>query len=306
MMLSFKMKNDPKRIDLLNKLTIGIATYNDWDALKTTLSKLVEQGLANVKTIIFDDGSTEKIDFDLSVFPMPIVFKRFEQSQGSPAQRNNLAAATTTEYLLSIDDDSYPVNGDICSVIAEMEKDQDLVVMALDIRGPEDSVEVAPEVSTPTDIRYFVNCGALFRVDYFNATGGFQNPDDLGWIYNEELDFSIRCWRDGKRIKLDKRFVIVHDRELKDGEDPYKATCYARGIGYLYGRYFRGTFGLYKMLKMPFMFYRSPRTHAIWLKSIVSFAKCYSAGKRDRSLDTRSFASKDQWNWDKLELPPFA
>ncbi|MBC2606708.1 glycosyltransferase family 2 protein [Pelagicoccus albus] len=295
-----------RRSELLDKLTIGISAYNNWPGLKLTLQKLVEVGLGDVKMVIVDDGSKKPIDFDLSEFPMDIVFKRYEESRGCVFQRNNIGSMVETDYYLSIDDDAYPVNGDICDVIESMEKDLDISVMALDVRGPKDSFELHVDAYELREVRYFVLCGCLIRTDHFKKSGGFQNPDELGWIYNEELDYSIRCWRDGHKIVLDRRFVLVHDRELVDGEDSYKSNCYARGLGYLHGRYFTGAVSLYKFLKMPFMLALSCRTRPFWLSSLGAFIKSYRVGVEHRTRDSRIFRGKDLWKWDRLDLPPFA
>lgn len=300
------MENTLRRKELLSKLTIGIAAYNGWDGLKKTLEKLVSMRLQDAQVIIFDDGSPTKIDFELQLFPLSIYFKRFEKSLGCVKQRNNIAEATKTKYLLSIDDDSYPVRGDISEVIEEMEKRDDVAVMALDVCGPNDPVRHNPKIEKPTDIRYFVLCAALIRIDHFKAIDGLQNPDELGWIYNEELDYSLRCWRDGKRIMLDRRLLVLHDRELLDGQDSYKSACYAKGLGYIHGRYYRGIFSLFKLIKMPFMIFNSPRTKKTWAKSIFSYIKCLKVGISHRNFDKSEFKSKTQWHWDSLDNPPYA
>lgn len=300
------MTNKLRRSELLEKLTIGISAYNNWVGLKLTLEKLVECGLGNIRMVIVDDGSRTPIDFDLNAFPMDIVFRRYEKSRGCVYQRNNIARMVETDYYLSIDDDAYPVNGDVCDVIEAMEEDTDIAVMALDVRGPKDSVELAADSAELKSVRYFVLCGCLIRNDYLKESGGFQNPDELGWIYNEELDYSIRCWRDGKKILLDRRFVIVHDRELVDGQDVYKSNCYAKGLGYLHGRYFNGPISLFKFLKMPFMLAKSKRTRPFWMSSLISFLRSYRVGLKHRASDSKRFEWRELWRWDRLDLPPFA
>lgn len=300
------MKNKKRREELLQKLTIGISAYNDWRGLQKTLKKIEEIGLGDVQMVIVDDGSREEIDFDLAAYSMPIRFKRFEKSLGCVVQRNNLSSMVETKYFMSIDDDSYPVNGDVCDVLDELERDDDIAVMALDVRGPREDISLSEDEAYLTDVMYFVNCGCIIRNDYFKASGGYQNPDHLGWIFNEELDYSIRCWRDGKKIRLDRRFVLVHDRDLVDGQDSFKSSCYAKGLGYLSGRYYNGMFALYKIAKVPFMMLRSKMTRPFWFKSVASFVKAYASGVADRKFDKRKFVGRKQWSWDRLDLPPYA
>lgn len=300
------MKDENRRKKLLDKLTIGISAYNDWKSLKKSLAKIEENGLGDVQVVIVDDGSRSEIDFDLGEFSMPILFKRYEKSLGCVTQRNNLSSMIKTKYFMTIDDDSYPVNGDVCDSLEEMERDEDIAVMAFDVRGPEEDISIAEDAGPLTDVKYHVNCGALIDNDYFKAVGGYQNPDRLGWIFCEELDYAIRCWRDGKKIQLDKRYVLVHDRDLVDGQDSYKSSCYATGLGYISGRYFNGTFALYKILKMPFMLMKSKMTRPFWFKSMISFFKAFGPGTVDRRFDKRTFDGKDQWTWDKFGLPPYA
>ena len=70
-------------------------------------------GLADLETIVIDDGSVHPAPASLlERFPW-IRLERCAESYGLIIQRNRLARMMTSPYYLSLDDDSFPVAGNL-------------------------------------------------------------------------------------------------------------------------------------------------------------------------------------------------
>src|SRR6267154_6329903 len=116
--------------------TVGIATKNRWDDLKVTLSKIREYGWQEVRVIIFDDCSDVPCPFEVKDILFNADLKRFPDSKGYIARRNQLAENISTPYYFSLDDDSYPVGGSIHGALELISKGDDVFCIAFPIYNP--------------------------------------------------------------------------------------------------------------------------------------------------------------------------
>ena len=92
---------------------IGITTKDRWEDLAVTLAVLKGEGLDCLETVIIDDGSRVPIPDELREKFSWVKFVRHEESKGLIVRRNELVDRLSTEFYLSLDDDSFPVAGDL-------------------------------------------------------------------------------------------------------------------------------------------------------------------------------------------------
>ncbi len=117
----------------LNQVGLGITTKDRWDDLAVTLTHLKKQGYGEVETIVIDDGSKHPAPTSLrDAFPN-IRFERVEHSLGLVVQRNRLAQMLSSTYYLSLDDDSFPVTGDIGEAASWLENHPRVIALAFQI-----------------------------------------------------------------------------------------------------------------------------------------------------------------------------
>src|SRR5687768_8649679 len=125
----------PDRVGLsgLDNIGIGITTKDRWEDLEVTLSVLSSSRLSTLETIVVDDGSSRPVPPALlERFPW-VRFERSDRSYGLIDQRNRLATMMTSAYYLSLDDDSFPVAGDLGQAVQFLAAKPDTVGLAFSI-----------------------------------------------------------------------------------------------------------------------------------------------------------------------------
>lgn len=186
---------------------IGITTKNRWSDLDATLTRLRQDGLDQLETVVIDDGSDQPMPADFSArFPW-IKFERFEQSEGLIARRNVLARRLTTEFYLSLDDDSFPVAGDLAAAAAWLKAHPEASALAFRIIKADDEVPDVAKAPAPVPSNDFIGCGFMLRRDLFASLGGFEERLK---IYHEEPEYSFRAFQAGYSCYGYPAVVIRH------------------------------------------------------------------------------------------------
>ncbi len=186
---------------------IGISTKNRWKDLAVTLEHLRDDGLDCLETIVIDDGSdTPAPDEMLKRFQW-VKFVRFEQSQGYITQRNRLGRLLSTEFYLSLDDDSFPVRGDLGAASAWLHDHPEVAALALRIIFAEEPLPADSDKAEPVLVKDFIGCGFILRREMFLSLGGFE---ERLYFYHEEPEYCFRTFQLGYQTYLYPSIVIRH------------------------------------------------------------------------------------------------
>jgi len=121
----------------------------------------------------------------------------FNEGTGS---RNRVIGRTDADWIVMLDDDSYPVDDGFVDALAEAPDGASVV--SADVRLPNAGTREMgglPEV--------FVGCGVAIRRNVFESLGGY---DASFGYYAEEYDFAARVLLDGGSVRFDPRFRVDH------------------------------------------------------------------------------------------------
>jgi GT2 family glycosyltransferase len=223
----------PKRA-VTKQLGIGITTKDRWDDLSFTLSELKKNGLEDVETLVIDDGSAQPLPRALRMAFPKVRFERVAHSLGLVVQRNRLARMLSTTYYLSLDDDSFPVAGDIHDAVIWLETHPSVAALALHIVHANDSIPKLEERGEPFPVRYYIGCGHLLRRKQFLELGGYL---ERLHYFGEEVDFCLKALLKGFSTYAYPAVVIRHNRTPIARNLAKAARYYIRNqaiIGYLY------------------------------------------------------------------------
>jgi GT2 family glycosyltransferase len=195
------------RTSLSNLVSIGITTRNRWQDLRVTLQKLDEAGLGQLPIRIFDDGSDEPCPISgISLLQMEL--RRFSDSAGLIVRRNQLATDVETKYLLSLDDDSYPVAGSLEAAVEFAETDPDLLCLSFPIYNPILGLHHTRSLTKEIyQVRSFTGCGHLMNLPHFWKVGGYR--EELVH-QGEEIDLAARALQEGFKCFHFPDFQIHH------------------------------------------------------------------------------------------------
>ncbi len=193
---------------LSRRVGITIPTRDRWDDLDVTLTQLREHGYSSLETIVIDDGS---------VVPMPagfaerfpwVRFIRFEQMEGACVQRNRLAHLLTTPLLLSFDDDSYPVAGDLEAACDWLEQRPKVFALSFQISFRDEKPPENFASREPFPVRDFIGCAALVRREVFLALGGYE---ERFIFYGEEPELCMRAMQQGHAVYGFPALIVQHN-----------------------------------------------------------------------------------------------
>jgi len=188
---------------------IGISTKDRWDDLAVTLSELRKSGYGDLETIVIDDGSRQPVPPALRRDFPRVRFERVDTSLNYVVQRNRLAQMLTSTYYLSLDDDSFPVAGDLGAAVTWLEEHPSVAALAFHIINRDDPAPPPETLGEPYPVRYYIGCAHLLRRRQFLELGGYL---ERLHYFGEELDFCLKALREGFGTYTFPGVVVRHNR----------------------------------------------------------------------------------------------
>jgi GT2 family glycosyltransferase len=186
------------------RLSIVIVNWNRLDDVRRNIGRLLRLEIPRSEIIVVDNGSTDGSAEYLARFAS-IRLIRLETNLGPAAARNVGIDAAGGRYILFLDSDALLGRRGVSRLLRRMEADPTLGVIGCRIvnagtrRLDQWIYAEAPQTHERVEFETysFSAAGALARADALRESGGFW--DEL-FIYNEEVDLSIRMIRSGYRI----------------------------------------------------------------------------------------------------------
>jgi GT2 family glycosyltransferase len=277
---------------------IGISTKDRWDDVDLTLSQLRAQGYEDAETIVIDDGSKEPSPQALrDKFPK-VRFERVDYSLGYVVQRNRLAHMLSSTYYLSLDDDSFPVAGDIDKAVIWLDNHPSVAALAFRIVERDEIVPHLDTLGEPFPIRRYVGCAHLLRRRQFLELGGYL---ERLHYYGEELEFCLKALREGFSTYAYPAVVIRHNRTPVARNSTKSARYYIRNEAIVGLLYFPFPFsilrvaGCLRILRDPKSNRHPARQLLGWAEALVCAIRWW---KLRQPLSVAQFRA-----WKKLPLP---
>ncbi|MEE9129333.1 MAG: glycosyltransferase [Phycisphaerales bacterium] len=182
--------------------------------------------LDGAEVIIVDNASDSPASIpDRLDNGLPVRSFRMASNHGAAA-RNFAAEQAQGDWLIMLDDDSYPLDTDFITVLDEAPPD--VAAIGADIRLPDQRREAGglPEV--------FVGCGAAIRRQAFLDAGGY---DPTFHYYAEEYDLCAKLLLAGHRIVHDDRFRVQHEKVSAGRDMNFILKYLVRNNGWIVQRY---------------------------------------------------------------------
>lgn len=196
-------------------ISIVLATHNRRSVVEHTLDHLDECGLdrTDYETVVVDnhstDGTTEAIDHRVNRLI------RLPRNAGSTAKAYG-AEEARGQYIVFLDDDSYPHPGTLESLIHLFEGQGHLGAAGFIVKhaNGESEGQALPGV--------FHACGVGLRAEAYAECGGL----DRGFFqYGDEYDLSFRLADAGWDVGVFENLVVQHDR-LEHASRPERRAYY--------------------------------------------------------------------------------
>jgi GT2 family glycosyltransferase len=177
--------------------------------LRRTCRRLLHLAPPPDEVLILADACTdETVPMMQREFPEFTLIESTE-SLGSSGARDAVARAVRSDIMLTLDDDSYPIEDDMIARLKELfSSDTLLAVVTFPQRSDEfpETLEQA-DFGPSTDVGTYVNCASAVRRETFLAMGGYMR---FFWHMYDEPDLSVRLIDAGYRIRYETSRCIRH------------------------------------------------------------------------------------------------
>ncbi len=179
-----------------------LATHNRAPVLLNTLDRIAACGLAprEYEILVVDNGSTDGTAELIRRRTPNARLIALERNRGSCAKGLAVPHARG-EFVVFLDDDSYPLYGSVQHMVRHFEEDPSLGAAGFVVRLPDG----ARECSALPNV--FVGCGVGFRRAVLNAVGGL---DVSYFMQAEEYDLSFRLIQAGYRVRTFDNLHVMH------------------------------------------------------------------------------------------------
>jgi GT2 family glycosyltransferase len=183
-------------------VSIVILSFNRRNDLDYTLQRVFEQDYTRYEVIVVDnhseDGSAEMVQ---EKYPF-VTLIQMPENIGIVGW-NEGAKAAKGEYLLLLDDDSYPAPETLSRTIPQCSP---TIITALDIRTP-DGEYYAPYFQKQPLYPTFIGCGVIIPRTLFIGLQGFEQ---LLFLYAHEVEFTMRALQAGYKIQYTPNAIVYH------------------------------------------------------------------------------------------------
>ena len=196
-------------------VSIVILTFNRVNVLISIIQKLKKLTYKNVEIIIINNNSSDETAIKIPELFSEIKLINLDKNIGVSALNYGLKVASG-EYILQLDDDSYPEENAIENGLNEFTKNENLGVLTYKVINLR--YNICETADFPMHPRTFNGCGVMFRSKIFNKSGFYNKKI---FIYYNELDLTIRVINAGFEILYFPKSVVYHlqtpsGREVKN------------------------------------------------------------------------------------------
>ena len=186
-------------------VTVNILSYNRKDELKNTLSKVYEQDYNNIEVIVVDNASCdESPEMVKNDFP-EVKLIQLNKNIGIGGWNEGFKAAKG-EYILVLDDDSYPNITTISKGIEFFDTHKDYSILTFNVfnLGLRESETSQYKLINP---HLFHGCGTLINKNVLDKISGY---DSSYFLYYNEIDFAIRSYNLNFKIRYSPELFVFH------------------------------------------------------------------------------------------------
>ncbi len=281
-------------------VTVNILSYNRKDELRNTLQKVFEQDYKNIEVIVVDNASSDGTQKMVkSEFPA-VQLIELSENIGIAGWNKGFKIAKG-EYVLVLDDDSYPEKGTILKGIKCFKNDSKIAVVGFTVYNScynliENNFEFQKSKGKIIYTIGFIGCGAIVNKKVFCELNGYESSI---FLYYNEIEFSIRAREKGYRIVFEPNNKIIHSyssimrnaesRSLQIDKRRFEHTFYSYSI-FLFLHFNSKVFIKYFLKLLLSKFYVSIKLGyiSIYLKATKkNFIKLYAIRKKRKPVSEK-------------------
>jgi len=189
-------------------IVVGIATHNRPDVLRKAIGSALHQSFVPLRVAVIDDASSDETQTLCHDFKS-VSWERWEQGRGYVRARNRMMMSAGEDYYVSLDDDSWFVQGDEIAIAVDfLDRHPNVAAVAFDILSP-DRPQQVPR-GARRSVAMFIGCGHILRLSTVKKLGGYT--EFPGMYGAEEKDLCLRLIDAGYQIVKFDGVHVWHDK----------------------------------------------------------------------------------------------
>ena len=268
-------------------VTVNILSFNRKEELRNTLTKVYEQDYKNIEVIVVDnassDGSAEMIEKEFT----EVHLIKLEKNIGIAGWNEGFKAAKG-EYVLVLDDDSYPDKETIYNAIVCGKNEDNIGIIVLQIFDKKKNRIINEQKSSQKTLS-FIGCGVLInhntlmKLNYFN---------EKLFLYEHEVEFALRIYNAGLKLIYCNNSLILHinsdmNKDYIHSIDHRRVYYSSRNILYILLNYFEYKKVLFRVFRIILgrLYLAIPNSCLITvIKGFYSGFTLFLENKKDRKV----------------------
>ena len=249
--------------------------WNRWDDVKESLGRIREIDYDNIEIIVCDNNSSDGTQANIKAKFPEIKLIEMEQNIGIEAYNCGFEAARG-EFIVIIDDDSFPAKNSIKRMVEKFRGDDKLGICAFDVRSFDSYDEVSSDkhdaCGAAESKEYYMGfngAGAGVRKSVFKEVGYY--PGEF-FLYMNEADSAIRVWDAGYKVVFFSDVVSYHKQAAKNRSSWRAPFYYTRNSFWLVWK----NYPLFKALRQTVflinscIYYSLEQCTSIYIKALAS------------------------------------
>ncbi|MCI4624371.1 MAG: glycosyltransferase family 2 protein [Candidatus Magnetoovum sp. WYHC-5] len=287
-------------IPIKNPLVSIVAIcWNRKDVVRESLSQISELTYPNLEVILVDNCSTDgTVEMVKNSFPNVDVLC-MDKNIGVSAYNFGFRKASG-EYIIILDDDSYPEKGAIELMVEKFQGDALLGVVAFDVRDFKDYKDYNEAYTIKTTnqsqqlqnyLMSFHGAGAGVRQKILEKLGGY--PDEF-FLYFNETDLALRIWNEGYKIESFPDVIAFHKSSHVNRYSKRAPFYYTRNLFYIIWKHYPVDMMWIKTLQvLYYVFYHTlDQKTTVYIVALLDAIKNYMTIRKKRKPVKRHIAKK--------------
>jgi GT2 family glycosyltransferase len=212
-----------------------VTAFQRIDLTLATLRKLEDCVPPPAEILVHVDGNQQACAVAIRQAHPAVQVLISESNAGPGGGRNRLIAATTQALVASFDDDSYPIDADYFSRVAELFRlFPEASVIGASVYHRDEAI--APDTRTAAWVADFAGGACAYRRGEFLESGGYVPVETAYGM--EEVDLALRLHATGGRVLQTPWLRVFHDTDRARHADPAVTAASIANIALLaYLRY---------------------------------------------------------------------
>ena len=254
-------------------VSIVMLSFNRKEDVLHGLGRLRGISYPALETIVVDNASTDgTVESVRKRFPDVNVISLTENIGVAAANRGFFQASG--EYIVIIDDDSFPTPDSIGRMVQRFVEDGNIGVVAFNVHNvthfEQPKSVLTPTESTPSKYKQgFNGAGAGFRSSVLLQVGGYS---DCFFLYWNEMDLALRVLAAGYSICWDDGIIALHKYSPTNRSSLRAPFYYTRNLYWIYWQYWPLSMLLFRTAVLSFscIFHSIEQRSMVYIRAFIA------------------------------------